>query len=75
MSNLKKDGISFKLAACSYILRNLLAQIKDVEEDRISSIDEKLSRIKIIKEEITKVGEEIDRLKKEATLLGTYSIN
>jgi hypothetical protein len=64
-----------KLVVCKNTLKNLISQIKKIEDDTQSSNNEKLSQIKIIKEEITKVGMEIDTLKKEVTLLSTYSIN
>lgn len=37
--------------------------------------NEKLTEIKKIKEEITKVGTEIDSIKQEITLLSAYNIN
>lgn len=56
-------------------VRSLLSRISQIEADTQLSVIEKLSEIKKIQEEMTKVGTEIDSIKKEITLLNTYYIN
>ncbi len=75
MSDSRKISLSAKLLVCTHTVRDLITQIKKIEDDVQAPVNEKLSKIKMIREEITKVGMEIDKLKKEIMLLGAYSIN
>jgi hypothetical protein len=75
MSDSRKVSLSAKLLVCTHNVRDLITQIKKIEDDTQTSVNEKLSKIKIIREEITKVGMEIDKLKNEIKLLGAYSVN
>jgi len=71
----KKAQLSTKMLVCSHTVRNLLERIQAIEVDTETPAEEKLSQIKKIREEITKVGTEIDSIKKEITLLNTYNVN
>ncbi len=75
MSESRRALLSANMLACSYTVKNLLARIYALEEDTQVSVEEKLSQIKKIREEITKVGMEIDSIKKEITLLNSYNVN
>jgi len=75
MNDSRKISLSAKLLVCTHTVRDLITQIKKIEDDVQTPANEKLSKIKMIREEITKVGMEIDKLKKEIMLLGAYSIN
>lgn len=63
------------MIACEYIVKNLLGRIEVLEVDEKLSTNEKMLQIKIIKEEMTKVGTEIDTLKTEITLLNACNLN
>ena len=67
--------LSAKMLICNYIVRDLLNKISEIEEDTEATITEKISKMKKIRDEITKVGTEIDNLKKEINLLNTYRVN
>ena len=76
MSNgIRKDALAAKMLVASFTVRDLLAKIAVLETTTELSLNEKLEQIKIIKDEITKVGVEIDSIKKEFTLLNAYSVN
>jgi hypothetical protein len=75
MNTWRRDVLAARMLVCSDTLKNLLMRIAALEADKELSADEKLSQIKIVKEEITKVGTEIDSIKKEIKLLDAYSIN
>jgi hypothetical protein len=75
MSDWRKDQLAAKMMTCSWTLRELLKRIADLENDKELSMDEKIVQIKIIKEEISKVGEDIVNIKKEIKLLSEYSVN
>lgn len=78
MNDSRRISLSAKLLVCTHTVRSLITQIKEIEEievDAKASVNEKLSKIKMIREEINKVGTEIDKLKKEIILLNTYSVN
>jgi hypothetical protein len=69
------NNFSAQMAAYAIMLQDLLSQIKEIEDDKISDTNEKFSKIKKIREEITKVGTEIDNAKKGLTLVSSYKIN
>jgi hypothetical protein len=75
MSDWRKDQLAAKMMTCSWTLRELLTRIGELENDKELSMNEKMVQIKIIKDEITKVGTEIASIKRELTLISTYSIN
>lgn len=75
MSDFRQVSLNAKLVVCTHTIKSLLRQIKEIEGDLQMSVNEKFSKIKMIKEELTKVGTEIDTVKKELTLLNTYNIN
>jgi type I restriction-modification system DNA methylase subunit len=71
----RRISLNARVVVAKHTLRNLLGQIKEIEEDTQTDVTVKLSQIKKIKEEITKVGTEIDSIKREITLLNTYNVN
>lgn len=75
MNDWRKDQLAAKMLTCSWTVRELLTRIAELENDKELSMNEKLSQIKIIKDEITKVGTEIANIKKDITLLNAYSVN
>jgi len=52
-----------------------LSQIDKIEKDIQIPVAERYAKIKMIKDEINKVGTEIDTVKKELILLNTKNIN
>ena len=75
MSDWHKDQLAVKMLTCSWTVRELITQIAALENNTELSMNEKIAQIKIIKDEITKVGTEIASIKKEITLLNAYSVN
>lgn len=75
MTDIRRDHLAAKMLACSYVVRGLLDKIRTLEADTDVPLEKKLSQIKKIREEMTKVGTEIDSIKKEITLLKSYSVN
>jgi hypothetical protein len=73
--DLRKGALATKMLIASYTVRDLLSKISALETNQELSLNEKLEQIKIIKDEITKVGTEIDSIKREIKLLSEYSIN
>jgi hypothetical protein len=67
--------LNSKMLIAIYTINDLLAQIKKIESDVQIPIIEKLSQIKNIKEAISKVGEEVDNIKREITLLSSHKMN
>lgn len=72
--NEKSKFLKLKMRSYNITLKDLLNQIKEIEHDKISDVNEKFSKLKKIREEITKVGTEIDNARKELTLTD-YNIN
>ena len=75
MTDIRRDQLAAKMLVCSYTARNLLERIAALEADTQLTSEEKFTQIKIIRDEITKVGTEIDSIKKEVKLLETYNVN
>ena len=75
MTDVRRDQLAAKMLVCSYIVRGLLDKIRTLEADTAVPIEEKISEIKKIRDEMTKVGTEIDSIKKEITLLKSYNVN
>jgi hypothetical protein len=75
MNDFRNVGLSARLTVCSHTIRALLSEIKEIEFDAKMSVNDKLDKIKIIREEISKVGMEIDSIKKEIILIHAYKIN
>lgn len=67
--------IIFRLVTAEQQLHDLLDRITEIEKDNNTSDLEKLAKIKKIQEEITKVGTEIDNIKREIKLLNAYNVN
>ena len=67
--------LTTKMLICSYTVKDLLAKIHALEADTETSMETKILEIKKIRNEITKVGTEIDNIKKEVKLLETYNLN
>jgi translation initiation factor 2B subunit (eIF-2B alpha/beta/delta family) len=75
MNEFRRAQLSANMMVCNYTVRNLLSKIAVLEASVQVSAEEKFSAIKNIKDEITKVGTEIDSIKKEITLLNSYNLN
>ena len=75
MDDSRNINLGAKLLVCTHTVRNLITQIKEIENDQEMPTNQKLSKIKMIREEISKVGMEIDKLKKEVMLLNAYRVN
>lgn len=71
----KKAQLVIQMKICSNILKELLYQIKCIENNAQTSTNDKLSKMKKIREELSKVGTEIDSIKKEIKVIQTYSLN
>ena len=71
----RRSGLHARLGVAMHTVRSLLGRIQEIEDDTETSANEKLSEIKKIRDEITKVGTEIDSIKREITLLTAYSLN
>lgn len=67
--------LSSKMLIAIQTINDLLTQIKKIENDAQMSIIEKLSKIKNIREEISKVAKQIDNIKKEIILSNNHRIN
>jgi len=75
MNEDRRIQLSGDMLACKHTVKKLLRRIFDLEYDTQTSTEEKMSEIKKIKDEMIKVGAEIDKIKKEITLLGNYNVN
>jgi hypothetical protein len=75
MNDVRRDQLAAKMLVCSYVVRGLLDKIRTLEGATDVPQEEKLTQIKKIRDEMTKVGAEIDNIKKEITLLKSYSVN
>jgi hypothetical protein len=71
----RKAQLTIQFKFCVDILKDLLNQIKCIENDTQESTNDKLLKIKKIREELSKVGTEIDSIKKEIKIIRTYSLN
>lgn len=72
---LRKIQLTIKMKVCMHTLKSLLRQIKAIEADTQSPINDRILQIKKIQDELSKVGSEIDNIKKEIKLIQTYSLN
>jgi hypothetical protein len=68
MSNTKRSYFRAQLIAASWAVQDLLEQIEGVENDLKSSLEDRLAKTKKIREELSKVGMEIDNIKREIRL-------
>jgi hypothetical protein len=75
MDKHQKDLLASRLFVTTSKLYSLIGKIKEIEEDSQTPTIEKISQIKKIREEMSKVGTEIDSIKKEITLLNKYKLN
>lgn len=75
MGDSRREQLAAKMLVCSHTAKNLLEKICDLEINTILTSEEKFAQIKIIREEISKVGTEIDSIKNEIKLLTDYSVN
>ncbi len=75
MSKQRQIDLITKMFMCQYAVQDLLTKISALEADAQVPATEKLSQIKKIRAELTKVGTEIDSLKSELTLLNTCNVN
>ena len=75
MTDIRRNQLAAKMLVASYTVRELLDKIRTLETATEVPLEEKISEIKKIREEMTKVGTEIDSIKKEITLLKSYNVN
>lgn len=71
----KKVQLTIKMRMCTHILKELLQEIKYIENNNKTPINDRILQMKKIREELSKVGAEIDNIKKEIKLTQTYSLN
>lgn len=64
-----------KMFVLRQMVQDCLEEISKIETDEKMSVETKLLEIEKIKKELTKVGAEVDILKKEIKLLSTCNIN
>lgn len=67
--------LSAKLSAAYQSVKGLMIKLNHLESDMQTPVIEKLSQIKKIREELGKIGEEIDILKGNIKLLKNYQVN
>jgi hypothetical protein len=60
----RRDQLAAQMMVCTYTVKQLIFKIGDLEKDTELSNEEKFEQIKNIKLEISKVGVEIDIIKK-----------
>lgn len=70
-----RDQLAVKMLECSRIVNNLLRKIDILESNNTLTLSEKSSQLKIINEEISKVGTEVADIKNMIILLDKISIN
>jgi hypothetical protein len=75
MNKFRQASLAAKLIMCQATARFLLCKIDEIEHDEKTPIETRRAKLKIIREEISKVGEEIDNAKKDITLLDNRNIN
>ncbi len=75
MSKEEHQKIATKMLACKNTVKTLLDKIKTLETNTQFTTEEKIPKIQKIRQELTKVGTEIDNLKKEINLINAYKIN
>lgn len=68
-------ALEIRLVTAKETARSLLFRIQEIEKTNNAQLIEKISEIKMIREEISKVGTEIDSIKKEITLLNNHHLN
>lgn len=71
----EKTMLIAKLLVCRQSVQDLLQQISNIESDTQTSDETKLAQVQKIREEMSKIGEEVDRIKRDITLLDTYEVN
>lgn len=74
-SKIRKIQLATKMSLHIHTLQKLFLQIKYIENDTQTPVKDKNLQIKKIREELSKVGAEIDIIKKEIKLINTYNLN
>ena len=75
MSKEVHQKLATKMLACRNVVKTLLDRIKTLEGNTQFTTEEKIPKIKKIRQELSKVGTEIDNIKKEINLINAYKIN
>lgn len=75
MNKFKMATLEAELTRCTSTIKLLLCKIYEIENDEQSPITVRKEKLKIIREEINKVGMEIDKVRKEINLHGNYNVN
>lgn len=71
----QKTMLIARLLICRQNIQELLQQIATIEIDTQTSTEDKIGQIQKIREELKKIGEEVDKIKGNITLLETYEVN
>lgn len=71
----RKATLSARLLICKQNVQDLLRQIDAIEVDTQTSNEAKLAQTQKIREEMNRIGEEVDTIKKSIILLDTYKVN
>lgn len=64
-----------RLVAANHTVKSLLRKLDEIEKNSQIPVNEKALQIGKIKEEMTKIAQEIDNINKEIKLLRSYNIN
>lgn len=72
---MSKTLLASRMLIAVHTAKNLIEEINKIEGDTQIPITERLSKIKKIREEMTKVSTEIDNIKREFTLLTAHNVN
>lgn len=75
VSQSREDQLTVKLKEYFNVLKKYSRQMKLIEEDTETPNNEKILQIKKIIAELSKVGTEIDSIKKEITIIRNYNLN
>lgn len=71
----QKTMLIARLLICRQNIQELLQQIATIEIDTQTSTEDKIGQIQKIREELKKIGEEVDKIKQNITLLEAYEVN
>tara|TARA_B110000503_G_C6823541_1_gene279887 strand:- start:42 stop:266 length:225 start_codon:yes stop_codon:yes gene_type:complete len=71
----KKEALYARITLFKYALKDCIKEISILENNINIDANSKLSKIKIIREEINKIANQIDKVKKEIILVNSYDVN
>ncbi|HEY5267983.1 MAG TPA: hypothetical protein VII94_02520 [Candidatus Saccharimonadales bacterium] len=70
-----QQKLATKMLTYRNVVKTLLDRIKTLEGNTQFTTEEKIPKIKKIRQELSKVGTEIDNIKNELNLISAYKIN